>query len=133
MPSKKEKQTEWNLTRERFHIPDRFPPKPSRKERGIKDIISDVLNETPESELPAELISHWELIVGPQISKHTHPANLRQGTLHIFANHPGWLTEIRRLPKNNILKKISSIPKMPEIHDIRFHLDPSIRTWRNRD
>ena len=128
------KSTEWELTRARFHIPDRYPPKTTRKEKEIRSILPGIINNEslPEPELPEELRSRWPLGIGHQISTHTKPAYLKMGILYIYADHHGWLTEIRRLPKTNILKKLSVIPNLPEIRDIRFQLDPSIRTWKNR-
>jgi hypothetical protein len=127
------KRNEWELTRARFHIRDRFPPKPTRKEKEIGDILSGIISNAPapEPELPEELASRWPLVVGQQIAKHTEPAYLKAGILHVYADHHGWLTEIRRLPKNHLLKKLSTVPKLPEIKDIRFLLDPSARTWKN--
>ncbi len=126
------KQLKWERERERFRIADRFPPKPVRKEKNIGEILASVLKESPvEKVLPNLLKERWPLVVGEQMAKHTEPAYLREKTLYVNADHPGWLTELRRLPKNHILKKISAIPEAPVVRDIRFQLDPSIRTRRN--
>jgi len=127
-------RTRWQLTRERFHIADYRPPAPLRDERSIGAILSDVLQTEPSTEqaLPAALVERWSLIAGEQIAKHTSPSSLRKDVLYVYADHPGWLAEIRRLPKKHLLKKIMSIPSIPEITDVRFQLDPSIRTWKNR-
>ncbi len=133
MKQGKRDRREWQLTRERFYIADRRPPAPLRDERGIGTILSDILKTEPLAEtLPSALTERWGLITGEQIAKHTVPANLKNGVLYVYADHPGWLTEIRRLPKEHLLKKVMSIPGIPETTDIRFKLDPSIQTWRNR-
>lgn len=122
----------WQLTRERFHIAEYRPPSSVRDERKIGTILSDILqDEPPAQKLPEALTERWGLITGEQIAKHTAPASLRNGLLYVYADHPGWLSEIRRLPKKHLLKKAMSIPGIPEIKDIRFQLDPSIRTWKN--
>lgn len=133
MKNRKQTQREWQLNRERFHISDRFPSAPLREEKGIKTILSQILEtEPPAEELPNVLLERWNIITGEQLAQHCAPANLKNGVLYIHVDHPGWLTEIRRLPKAHLLKKISSIPGLPELRDLRFILDPAIRTWKNK-
>ncbi len=128
-----QKRMRWQLERERFHIADRTPPRPVREERGIGPILSDILkSEPPEKALPDVLKDRWQIVTGEQIAKHTTPVRLANGVLSVYADHPGWLTEIRRLPKVRLLKKLATIPGLPQITDIRFLLDPTIRTWKNR-
>lgn len=123
------KKARWQLARERFHLLDRAPQPPRRKERDIETILSDVLQAKPSEEpLPQVLLDRWPLIAGAQVATHTTPARLSHKVLTIYANHPGWLTEVRRLPKAHLLKKISAIPGMKEITDIRFQLDPDLRS-----
>lgn len=127
-----ERQLKWELDRERFRIPDAFPPPEKHPEKSIGDILGDILrkNEEEAEPFPNILAERWPLVVGEQLSKHTRPSHLRAGMLYVHADHPGWLTELRRLPKLPLLKKLSAIPKIPEIKDIRFQLDPTIRTYR---
>jgi len=133
MKSRHQIKLEWQLTRERFHIPDRFPPAPLRDEKKIKNIIAGILKTEPVDDvLPQALSERWNLITGEQLAQHCAPVSLRNKVLLIHVDHPGWLTEIRRLPKEHLLKKISSIPDLPEISDLRFLLDPAIRTWKNK-
>lgn len=132
MGSKNNPLTDWQLMRERFHIKDRFPPRTLRKEKKIDTILSGILNEEPVLEgLPELIESHWNIIAGEQISKHTKPSYLKNGILYIDADHPGWLAEIKRLPKNHLLKKISSVSTDTKITDLRFRLDPSVQTKRS--
>jgi len=133
--SRDKKLTEWNLTRARFHIADRYPPKPLRKEKEIEAILSNIMGEEKQaaaSELPEELLSRWSIVTGEQIAKHTQPAYLKSGVLTVYTDHPGWLAEVRRLPQAHLLKKLASIPSLPAIHAIRFQLDPTVKTWKNK-
>jgi len=132
MKSKKNKLEEWQLARERFQISNRFPPRPRRPEKNIGSILAEIRGEKPDfAPLPPVLESRWAVIAGEQIARHTHPAILRGTQLIVYADHPGWLAEIRRLPTQHLLKKIATIPNVPEIKSIRFQLDPTIRTYRN--
>lgn len=126
----------WELARERFRIEDRFPPRELHPEKYIGDILSDILktdkNETEANLLPCVISDRWPVIAGEQLAQHVHPSHLKNGFLYLQADHPGWLAELRRLPKTQLLKKIASIPGVPEIKDLRFQLDPAIRTRRRK-
>lgn len=125
------KQLKWELRRERFHIEDRNPPPEQRSERPIGDILADILKDdnANAATLPGILVERWPVVAGEQLAKHSAPAYLKNGVLYLYADHPGWLAELRRIPKHHLLKKITSIADGPEVKDIRFQLDPSIRTF----
>jgi hypothetical protein len=127
-----EQQLKWELARERFRLESPFPPLEQRQERRISDILTGILqkDESETVSLPEKIAERWPVVAGEQLAKHTRPAHLKKGILYVHADHPGWLTELRRLPKAHMLKKISSIPDLPEIKDIRFQLDPVIRSSR---
>lgn len=127
-----EQQLKWELARERFRLENPYPPPEQRPEKCIRDILSELLksDETETVSLPEKITDRWPVIAGEQLAKHTRPAYLKNGILHITADHPGWLAELRRLPKTLMLKKIGSIPDIPEIKDIRFQLDPAVRSCR---
>jgi len=132
MKPKKNKLADWQLSRERFHFPSPFPPRPKRPEKTIGAILSEIQGEKTDSfALPNRLGNRWAIIAGEQIARHTYPAFLKGTQLIVYADHPGWLAEIRRVPARNLLKKIMTIRGIPEIKEIRFQLDPAIRTYRN--
>ncbi len=122
----------WKLTRERFHLEDTFPPPERRPERCISAILAGIIhkNDTETVSLPEKIAERWPAIIGEQLAKHTRPSHLKNGILYVHADHPGWLNELRRLPKAQILKRISSVPDIPEIKDIRFQLDSVIHPFR---
>lgn len=125
-----EKQLKWELMRERFQIPGAFPPSGTRTEKPIRDILAGILqNQDQEAEdcLPPIIAERWQLITGEQLAKHTRPAHLKNGILYVHADHPGWLSELKRLPKMHLIQKISAIHR---VNDVRFQLDPAIRTYR---
>jgi len=131
MKSKNNRLDEWRLTRERLRISDPFPPRARRTEKSIGSILSEIQGLEPVVDTRPEMLEvRWAAIAGDQIAQHTYPAHIRGSLLYVYADHPGWLTEIRRLPTQHLLKKISAIPNAPEIKEIRFQLDPSIRTYR---
>ena len=131
MKSKNSKLADWRLTRERFRISEAFPPRPRNPAKLIGDILPEIQGEKEVGNRSPELLNErWSAIAGEQIARHTHPDHLRGTQLIVYADHPGWLSEIRRLPTKHLLKKIASIPGAPEVKEIRFQLDPTIRTGR---
>lgn len=136
MKQPNDNQLKWELTRERFHIEDRFPPPQRHPEKCIGDILSGILRiEKDEAEvalLPEIITERWPVIVGDQLAKHVSPSHIKGGFLYLNADHPGWLAELRRLPKAQLLKKIAAIPELQEIKDIRFQLDPAIRSPKRK-
>jgi predicted nucleic acid-binding Zn ribbon protein len=120
----------WELTRERFRIEAQRPPSPLRPEKSIREILSTVLDQQPAADLPTRLTESWPVIAGGQIAQHTRPVQIREQILYVYADHPGWLAEIRRFPKNHILKKLKAVPGLPQVCDIRFALDPAIRSGK---
>ena len=127
-----DQQLKWELARERFRLADPYPPLEKRPEKRISDILDGILqkDESEAVSLPEKIAERWPVVAGEQLAQHTRPAHLKNGILYINADHPGWLTELRRLPKAHMLKKIASIPDIPEVKDIRFQLDPAVRSCR---
>lgn len=134
MKPTREEKLKWERARERFRIEAPFPPRELREEQPIGTILSQILktNEENTVAIPSVLIERWPVIAGAQIAGHTRPAHLRNGLLYVYVDHPGWLTEVRRIPKEHLLKKIDSISDIPEIKEIRFQLAPALRTFKNK-
>lgn len=132
MKQTSDQHLKWELARERFRIEDRFPPPERHSEKLIGDILAGIMrkDETEVIFLPEVIAERWPVIAGEQLAKHVHPSHLKNQILYLQADHPGWLAELRRLSKVQLLKKIASIPDIPEIKDLRFQLDPAIRTGR---
>lgn len=130
MKPAEEKRLRWERERERFRIEDPFPPRELREEKSIQAILSSVLKteEPAAAPVPPVLLDHWAMVAGEQIARHTRPAVLHNSLLYVHVDHPGWLAEVRRLPKNHFLKKIASIPDAPEVKEIRFQLAEELRT-----
>lgn len=121
-------QIKWELKRERFRLDAPFPPPEKRQEKPISEILANLLSENAAPPLPEIIDKCWPVIAGEQLSKHVRPSHLQSGVLYLHADHPGWLAEVKRLPKHQWLKKIRAIRDLPEIKDIRFQLDPLIRS-----
>lgn len=61
--------------------------------------------------------SLWDDIVGPDVAQHVHVRHVRDGVLHVAADHPAWGTQLKfmqdgiisELNKNIAGEKITSI------------------------
>lgn len=122
----------WQLDKERFRIEEKFPQADQPEGKKLSDILSGIFQkeETDSSVVPPALSDRWPLIAGEQLAQHTQPVFLKYNILYVQADHPGWLAELRRLPKTHLLKRISAVPNVPEIKDIRFQLDSAISPFR---
>jgi hypothetical protein len=132
MKPKQSQQLKWERTRERFGIPDPFPPLPQRPEKRIGDILTEITKAAVvlRDPLPKELLACWSAVAGPQLAKHTCPAHIQDRILYVYADHPGWLSELKRLPKAHLLKRTLTTCPSAEIQDIRFQMDPALRTQK---
>lgn len=97
----------WDIDRVRFHLDK--PLSPHREIRGIDDILKDVVEglEQPVQENILMLRKAWSELVGAQIAKHSEPGFIKEFTLHVFVDHPGWMPELERI-KGMLLQKLQS-------------------------
>lgn len=131
MKKRKKELENWMLTRQRFHILDPLPPPKERKARPLHEILDELLKkERPEESIPSQVVEYWNIAVGEQIAQRTVPTAIKQKILYVDVDHPGWLSEARRLPKRTVLKKLNTVSNLPPIRDIRFRLAPSLQLKR---
>jgi predicted nucleic acid-binding Zn ribbon protein len=133
MGRKETRLAEWQLKKERFQLNTSIPhPRADREERFLGDILKGLKgDEVRTAQLPAVLCDRWALIVGEQIAKHTQPIQLHGSRLTVTTDHPGWLAQVKRLPKSHLIKKIATLPNAPIVTDVRFILEPNLRTYKN--
>ena len=111
----------WDMDRVRFHLDT--PPAPRRDIKSMGDILRDVIStfEEPVQESVVTLRGVWPKLVGAQISKHSEPGFIRDFSLHVFVDHPGWLPELERM-KRPLLMKIQSQYRELRIRQLCFSL-----------
>ena len=78
--------------------------------------------EEPQSENILILRDAWPKLVGKQITGHSEPGFIKDFTLHIYVNHPGWLPELERL-KHTLLQKLQSHYRELGIRKLSFILE----------
>ncbi len=76
----------------------------------LKDLFDKIVPE--EASGYTGLFSGWNEIVGPEISMHVAPADVKNNFLILEADHPGWIQKIR-MQQESILKEIWS--RYPEL------------------
>lgn len=106
----------------RFHLSK--PPAPNRDIRSIDGILKDVIDglEQPQSENILILRDAWPKLVGAQIAKHSSPGFIKDFTLNVFIDHPGWIPELERL-KRLLLQKLQSQYRELQIRKLKFLLE----------
>ena len=72
-----------------------------------------------EMQLYTELRGAWRDIAGEDAAFHVVPRDIRDGTLVLEADHPGWSQKVRMM-QGAILRKIQS--RYPELEVRRIHL-----------
>lgn len=125
MKRRKYDKGRWALERERHQIDRQTPPLPDQSAE-IADVIPDVMKHMGlEKKLwEHELLDQWTSVVGPQVAAHAKPGRLDRGTLVVFVSHPGWLSELERYGKKEMLKKIQQQFGEAKVRTIRLQLDP---------
>ncbi len=112
----------WDMDKVRFHL--KKAPAPNRDILGIDDILKDVVAglEQPVQENILMLRKAWSTLVGVQIAKHSEPGFIKDFTLHVFVDHPGWMPELERI-KGMLLKKLQSRYRELRIRKLNFLLE----------
>lgn len=52
----------------------------------------------------------WEKIVGADTAKHVHVRHVRDGVLHVAADHPAWGTQLKYMQENIIEQLNQAVP-----------------------
>jgi predicted nucleic acid-binding Zn ribbon protein len=112
----------WDMDKVRFHLST--PPAPKRDVRSLGDILPGVLDglEAPQCENILILREAWPKLVGTQIARHSEPGLIKDFTLHVFVDLPGWLPELERI-KRVLLQKLQSRYRELRIRRLSFQLE----------
>jgi predicted nucleic acid-binding Zn ribbon protein len=112
----------WDVDKTRYHLNKQ--PSPNREIRSVGEILNDVVDGLQEPQCENILIVRkaWPELVGAQISKHSEPGFIKDFTLHVYVNHPGWLAELERI-KRTLLQKFQSQYRELRIRKLSFLLE----------
>ena len=66
-----------------------------------------------------QLYASWGEIAGDEMAFHVQPRDIREGTLILESDHPGWSQKLQ-LTQRKILREIQS--RYPELEVRRIHL-----------
>lgn len=111
----------WDIDRVRYRLSK--PPAPLREPRGLSDLLGDVVAglEQPVQESVMVLRKAWPKLVGGPNATHSEPGFIKDFTLFVFVDHPGWIPELDRL-KRPLLAKVQSSYRTMRIRRLRFIL-----------
>jgi len=101
-----------------------------REPRGIADVLASVTTEmgwnSPLAQ--SELMEAWPALVGDELSGHSHPVSIDDGTLTVQCDSTAWATQLR-LMRGQVTTTI--VQRYPDagIQSVRF-LAPNAPTWK---
>lgn len=112
----------WDMDKVRFHLSK--PLAPNRDIRSLDGILNDVIAglEKPQSENILILRDAWPKLVGAQIAKHSSPGFIKDFSLNVFVDHPGWIPELERI-KRFLLQKLQAQYRELRIRKLNFLLE----------
>ena len=128
MAREREDKSRWQVERERHHIARTTPPQPDCS-APIDSVVASVVKGMGLDQRfwEKELISEWESLVGPQVAKHARPGRLERKILHIFVDHPAWLSDLSRYGQKQVLANLQKRFGEEKIKGVRLQLDPDKR------
>jgi predicted nucleic acid-binding Zn ribbon protein len=96
--------------------------------------LSEVLSETltrlglEKALVEAKILAQWDSLVGPMISAHARPEQIRFNKLYVRVDSPAWFQELTLL-KPSLLQKLNDALGKDSISDLvlRFGNRPASR------
>ena len=115
----------WELQRERHRIARTRPPQPESLATAA-EVVPRVMKQLGlENRLWEQaLVSEWESLVGPQVAKRARAGRLERKILHIFVDHPAWLSDLSRYGQKQIIENLQKRFGADKVKGIRLQLDP---------
>jgi hypothetical protein len=112
----------WDVDKVRFHLDQK--PAPQRDIRGLDEVLKDVVTSLgqPVQDNVLLLRKAWPDLAGDQIATYSEPGFIKDFTLTVFVNHPGWLPELERI-KRTLLQKLQSEYRDMRIRKLNFSLN----------
>ena len=86
----------------------------------LSDVVTGLVQPTQENVLM--LRKAWPKLVGPQVASHSEPGFIKDFTLQIFVDHPGWMPELERI-KGVLLRKLQANYREMRIRRLNFLLE----------
>lgn len=104
----------------------RRPGDPEQPPTSLGDALRAVGAELglPDPSLVDSLGDRWPEVVGDAVAAHARPRGLRDGTLTIAVDAPGWATELRYL-EHDICARLAAISGRDDIRHIRVVVEAS--------
>ena len=104
----------------------RQPGDADRPPTSLADALRAVGAELglPDPHLVDSLGDRWAEVVGDAVAAHARPRGLRDGTLTIAVDAPGWATELRYL-EHEICARLATISGRADIRHVRVIVEAS--------
>ena len=89
--------------------------------RQASDILKELLASMRIGERKETLFDAWPAMVGEEAAEHLRIQDIKGKTLHLTADHPGWV-QVAQLRKNEFLEKIKERFPDKNIDNIKISL-----------
>jgi len=95
-----------------------------REAEEVSSILRSVVDglERPVDQRISVLCSEWKEIAGIQIAQHSEPGFIKNFALHIFVDHPGWMSDLVRTKQMILMKVQRKYPNL-KIRRLYFILE----------
>jgi hypothetical protein len=89
----------------------------------LKEILLSLLKKehAKTGENFHKVFANWQQIVGKKLSYHSAPIDIKNNSLYIEVDHPGWL-QLFQFNGPQIIKKIRSLYSQLDIHSLKYKI-----------
>jgi predicted nucleic acid-binding Zn ribbon protein len=96
--------------------------------RPLKDSLDRLARDlgVPNAGVLTGVFSHWSDIVGDAVADHSRPVSLRDGTLHVAVDQPGWATQLRYLA-SQVMARCDEVLGAGAVRSLEVRVDPRSR------
>jgi predicted nucleic acid-binding Zn ribbon protein len=96
--------------------------------RPIKESLDRVARDlgVPNTEVLTAVFTRWDDIVGASVAAHARPVSLREGSLKVVVDQPGWATQLRYLA-GQVMARCDEVLGAGAVQSLDVRVEPRSR------
>ena len=96
--------------------------------RPIRESLDRVARDlgAPNSDVLTAVFTRWDDIVGASVAAHSRPTSLRDGTLKVAVDQPGWATQLRYLA-SQVVARCDEVLGAGAVRSVEVRVEPRSR------
>jgi predicted nucleic acid-binding Zn ribbon protein len=93
--------------------------------RPLRESLEQVARDlgAPDAGVLRALFTRWEDVVGASVAVHAKPTSLRDGTLKVVVDQPGWATQLRYLT-GQVMARCDEVLGAGAVREVDVRVDP---------